>query len=65
MGRLNPPDTPPSVLLAMRRDGAGPDPAVQQRYRALDLLATLVVVVDVQGRVVYANPSFEDALGMS
>jgi two-component system nitrogen regulation sensor histidine kinase GlnL len=65
MGRLNTPDTPPSVLLAARRDSAGQDPAVHQRYQALDLLATLVSVVDLQGRVAYANAAFEDALGMS
>ena len=65
MGRLNTPHTPPTVILAGRRDSAGQDPAVHQRYQALDLLATLVVVVDLQGRVAYANPAFEDALGMS
>lgn len=64
MGRLNP-SLIPSAHLAARRDSAGQDPDVHQRYQALDLLATLVVVVTIQGRVVYANPSFEDALGMS
>lgn len=35
------------------------------RYHALDLLATLVVVVHSDGQVVFANTALEDALGMS
>jgi len=35
------------------------------RFQSLDLLATLVAVVDLQGRVLYANAALEDALGMS
>ncbi len=35
------------------------------RFQALDLLATLVAVVDGQGHVLYANAALEDALGMS
>ncbi|MCW5653665.1 nitrogen regulation protein NR(II) [Hydrogenophaga sp.] len=35
------------------------------RFQSLDLLATLVAVVDEQGVVQYANAALEDALGMS
>ncbi|MGQ9724651.1 MAG: two-component system sensor histidine kinase NtrB, partial [Tepidimonas sp.] len=35
------------------------------RYAALDLLATLVAVVDDGGRVCYANHALEDAIGLS
>ncbi|QHE88950.1 nitrogen regulation protein NR(II) [Hydrogenophaga sp. BPS33] len=35
------------------------------QFQALDLLATLVAVVDSQGRVLFANAALEDALGMS
>jgi two-component system, NtrC family, nitrogen regulation sensor histidine kinase GlnL len=35
------------------------------RYQAFDLLSSLVAVVDLQGRAIYANPALEDALGMS
>ncbi len=35
------------------------------RFQSLDLLATLVAVVDLQGHVLYANAALEDALGMS
>ncbi|MDO8280538.1 MAG: PAS domain-containing protein, partial [Burkholderiaceae bacterium] len=35
------------------------------KFQALDLLATLVAVVDPQGRVLFANAALEDALGMS
>ena len=40
------------------------DPA-QQAYQALDLLATLVAVVDRQGAVRFANSALEDAVGLS
>ena len=36
-----------------------------QRFQSLDLLATLVAVVDSDGAVLYANAALEDALGMS
>ncbi len=39
--------------------------ALAQRFQALDMLATLVAVVDGQGRVLFANAALEDALGMS
>ncbi|MGE4236129.1 MAG: nitrogen regulation protein NR(II) [Hydrogenophaga sp.] len=39
--------------------------AATARFQALDLLATLVAVVDPDGRVLYANAALEDALGMS
>lgn len=42
-----------------------PPPAAPARYQALDLLATLVVVVRGDGKVVFANAALEDALGMS
>ncbi len=35
------------------------------RFQSLDLLATLVAVVDAQGHVLYANAALEDALGTS
>jgi two-component system nitrogen regulation sensor histidine kinase GlnL len=35
------------------------------RFQSLDLLATLVAVVDASGGVLYANAALEDALGMS
>ncbi|MGC4365171.1 nitrogen regulation protein NR(II) [Hydrogenophaga sp. R2] len=38
---------------------------VAGRFQSLDLLATLVAVVDLQGHVLYANAALEDALGMS
>jgi len=36
-----------------------------QRFAALDLLATLVLVVQADDRVLFANASFEDVLGLS
>ena len=36
-----------------------------QRFQSLDLLATLVAVVDAAGQVLFANAALEDALGMS
>ncbi len=39
--------------------------APAQRFQSLDLLATLVAVVDAQGQVLFANAALEDALGMS
>jgi len=39
--------------------------APAQRFQSLDLLATLVAVVDEQGQVLFANAALEDALGMS
>lgn len=39
--------------------------ATLSRFQSLDLLATLVAVVDPSGSVLYANAALEDALGMS
>ncbi len=41
------------------------EPAAAERYKALDLLATLVAVVDAGGVVLFANAALEDALGIS
>jgi two-component system, NtrC family, nitrogen regulation sensor histidine kinase GlnL len=35
------------------------------RFQAFDLLSSLVAVVDLRGRVIYANSALEDALGAS
>jgi two-component system, NtrC family, nitrogen regulation sensor histidine kinase GlnL len=35
------------------------------RFNALDLLATLVLVVQADNRVLFANASFEDMMGLS
>jgi two-component system, NtrC family, nitrogen regulation sensor histidine kinase GlnL len=35
------------------------------RYQAFDLLASLVAVVDLQGRALFANSALEDALGIA
>jgi two-component system, NtrC family, nitrogen regulation sensor histidine kinase GlnL len=35
------------------------------RFQAFDLLSSLVAVVDLRGRVIYANAALEDALGAS
>ena len=40
-------------------------PSALQRFAALDFLSTLVVVVDEQGAVVFANAALETAMGMS
>jgi len=37
----------------------------EDRFRAFDLLATLVAVVDAQGAVLFSNAALEDALGSS
>jgi two-component system, NtrC family, nitrogen regulation sensor histidine kinase GlnL len=36
-----------------------------KRFQAFDLLSSLVAVVDLRGRVIYANSALEDALGAS
>ena len=36
-----------------------------ERFAALDLLATLVLVVQADDRVLFANASFEDVMGLS
>ena len=36
-----------------------------KRFNALDLLATLVLVVRRDNRVLFANASFEDVMGLS
>lgn len=45
----------------MSRDSS----SATQRFAALDSLSTLVVVVDAQGAVVFANAALESAMGMS
>jgi two-component system, NtrC family, nitrogen regulation sensor histidine kinase GlnL len=40
-------------------------PSPDQRFQALDMLATLVAVVNAQGGVLFANNALEDALGLS
>ncbi|HEX5804929.1 MAG TPA: nitrogen regulation protein NR(II) [Macromonas sp.] len=40
-----------------------PNPA--QRFQALDMLATLVAVVDAEGCILFANAALEDAIGLS
>lgn len=47
-----------------RPSAPGAAPAAS-RFQSLDLLATLVAVVDLDGRVLFANAALEDALGMS
>ena len=42
-----------------------PDTIFSERYGALDLLSTLIVVLDPGGRVRYANPAVESAMGVS
>jgi len=37
----------------------------EQRFTAFDLLATLVLVVNTDNRVLFANASFEDVMGLS
>ena len=37
----------------------------EPRFHAFELLASLVSVVDVQGRVQFSNAVFEDAVGLS
>ena len=39
------------------------DPA--QRFQALDMLATLVAVVNIKGNILFANAALEDAVGLS
>lgn len=67
------PSTPPPVKPARRRAPrksaaptleGGPESA-SSRYQTLDLLATLVAVLSLDGTVVFANAALEDALGIS
>ena len=37
----------------------------ETRFQAFDLLATLVLVVQADNRVLFANASFEDVMGLS
>ncbi|GAB4087900.1 nitrogen regulation protein NR(II) [Hydrogenophaga soli] len=39
--------------------------AVASKFHALDLLATLVAVVDLNGAILFVNAALEDALGLS
>ncbi|MDP3519071.1 MAG: histidine kinase dimerization/phospho-acceptor domain-containing protein, partial [Hydrogenophaga sp.] len=48
-------------MIGLKKKTASP----AQRFQSLDLLATLVAVVDAQGQVLFANAALEDALGMS
>ncbi|WP_370870185.1 nitrogen regulation protein NR(II) [Hydrogenophaga sp.] len=45
--------------------GAKRPVATAGRFQSLDMLATLVAVVDADGHVLYANAALEDALGTS
>ncbi|QHE77079.1 PAS domain-containing sensor histidine kinase [Hydrogenophaga sp. PBL-H3] len=45
--------------------GAKRPAATPGRFQSLDMLATLVAVVDADGHVLYANAALEDALGTS
>ena len=40
-------------------------PTPEQRFHALDMLATLTAVVDAQGAILFANSALEDAVGLS
>ena len=40
-------------------------PADDKRYQALDMMGTLVAVVDPQGAILFANNALEDAIGLS
>ncbi len=42
-----------------------PKPGDEGRLQALDMLATLVAVLDSQGSIRFANNAFEDAVGLS
>ena len=68
MSGLNKPDPTSALKPTARRapaSGARKDANPASRFQALDMLATLVAVVDPQGQVLYANAALEDALGMS
>ncbi|MBU7573380.1 MAG: PAS domain-containing sensor histidine kinase [Hydrogenophaga sp.] len=73
MTGLKKPNFPSLLPTFPRRSPADPDgsaagrksPSVSSRFQSLDLLATLVAVVDQHGGVLYANAALEDALGMS
>ena len=73
MTGLKKPNFPSLLPTFPRRAPADPDgaaagrksPSVSSRFQSLDLLATLVAVVDQHGGVLYANAALEDALGMS
>ncbi len=62
--RLAPPAALPKVLQSAT-PLAKPSAAVANRFHAFDLLATLVAVVRSDGKVLFANASLEDALGIS
>ncbi|GAB3184295.1 nitrogen regulation protein NR(II) [Hydrogenophaga aquatica] len=40
-------------------------PTPEQRFHALDMLATLTAVVDARGAILFANSALEDAVGLS
>jgi len=42
-----------------------PKPTDNQRFQALDMLATLVAVVNREGGILFANNALEDAIGLS
>ncbi|MBT9466483.1 nitrogen regulation protein NR(II) [Hydrogenophaga sp.] len=56
--------TPPPSPIKRRAPPKRPA-ASAGRFQSLDLLATLVAVVDADGHVLYANAALEDALGTS
>jgi len=49
-------------MVGLQRKGKS---GVDQRFQALDMLATLVAVVDADGAVLFANNALEDAIGLS
>lgn len=51
--------------MSLRSPGLGWRNSSRSDYRAFDLLATLVAVVDTEGTVVFANSALEDAFGIS
>jgi two-component system nitrogen regulation sensor histidine kinase GlnL len=44
---------------------AGPDPTDPHPYGGLDLLATMVAIVNPSGRCIFVNAAFENVLGLS
>jgi two-component system nitrogen regulation sensor histidine kinase GlnL len=45
--------------------GRRKQPSTEQRFHALDMLATLAAVVDTRGAILFANSALEDAVGLS
>jgi two-component system, NtrC family, nitrogen regulation sensor histidine kinase GlnL len=69
---LNKPTTPPPKSVKRRAPAKGaastidsPSANAANRFQTLDLLATLVAVLSLDGTVVFANAALEDAMGIS